>query len=116
MRTRPQKTGSIVERIRALLSPAGKGREFRRAGAFAVTVVTVMVLCMGFFYVWTRMAMVRIGYEITTLEKKNQELKKRKSELLVELASLESPQELEAKAREKAGLIFPGIGKVIHVP
>ncbi len=116
MRNRIRKTSRIKERIRAILSPAGNGREFRRAGAFAVTMVTVTVLCMGLFCVWTRMRLVQIGYEITTLEKKNQEFKKRKSELLVELASLQSPQELETKAREKAGLIFPGIGKVIHVP
>ncbi len=81
-----------------------------------VTVVVVTVLFMGMFYVWTRMKQVQIGYEITALEKKNQELKKRKSELLVELASLQSPQELEIKAREKAGLVYPGIGKVVNVP
>jgi cell division protein FtsL len=116
MRKRPGKTRRISELVGLVPGFGKRGREFRRAGAFLVTVVAVMVLFMGMFYVWTRMKLVQIGYEITALEKKNQELKKRKSELLVELASLQSPQELEAKAREKAGLIFPGIGKVVNVP
>ena len=61
------------------------------------------------------MKIVQVGYEISTLENKNKELKNRKRELLLEIASLESPQELEKKA-VRQGLRFPAIGRVIHVP
>jgi cell division protein FtsL len=77
--------------------------------------VLIFALFIGFFYVWNRMKIVQVGYEISTLEKNNRELKNRKRELLLEIASLESPGELEKKAA-KQGLRFPAIGKVIHVP
>lgn len=82
--------------------------------------MAVLLICslivVGLFYVWTRMQLVQIGYEIAALEKENKALKKRKEELLLEAASLQSPQELEKKARRQAGLVFPQMGKVVHVP
>lgn len=77
--------------------------------------LSAAVLCVGLFYVWTRMQIVQLGYEISTLEAKNRELKDRKKELMVEMASLQSPTELEKKAR-KMGLVFPAMEKVVHVP
>ena len=87
----------------------------RRGAAFLGVTVLIVALFIGFFYVWNRMKIVQVGYEISTLENKNKELKNRKRELLLEIASLESPQELEKKAM-RLGLRFPAIGKVIHVP
>jgi len=61
------------------------------------------------------MQVVQIGYDVSTLESKNNELKNRKRELQLEIASLQSPKELEAKAH-KLGLVVPSIGKITHVP
>ncbi len=83
--------------------------------AFLCASAVMVVLLIGFFYVWNRMKIVQVGYEISTLENRNKELKNRKRELLLEIASLESPGELEKKAA-KQGLRFPAIGRVIHVP
>ncbi|HMK35554.1 MAG TPA: septum formation initiator family protein [Desulfomonilaceae bacterium] len=80
-----------------------------------VVVLSAAILFVGMFYVWTRMQLVQIGYEISGLENKNNELKNRKRELLLEIASLQSPRELETKAA-KYGLVFPAMGKVVHVP
>ena len=59
--------------------------------------------------------MVEIGYEISSLENRNRDLKKRVNELMLEIASLESPGDLEKKA-SRMGLVFPPVGKVVHVP
>lgn len=80
-----------------------------------VVVVSAAILFVGLFYVWTRMQLVQVGYEIAGLENKNNDLKNRKRELLLEIASLQSPRELEGKAA-KYGLVFPARGKVVHVP
>jgi cell division protein FtsL len=85
------------------------------AGPFLVIALSGAILCVGFFYVWTRMQLVQIGYEISSLENENNDLKKRKRELLLEIASQQSPQELEKKAG-KIGLVLPAMGKVVHVP
>ena len=87
----------------------------RRVSPFMIVALSSAVLCVGLFYVWTRMQVVQIGYEISSLENKNNDLKKRKRELLLEIASLQSPRELESKAA-KNGLVFPAVGKVVHVP
>ncbi|MFH0821874.1 MAG: septum formation initiator family protein [Pseudomonadota bacterium] len=92
------------------------GTRLRRAGIFTASVLAVWLLFVGLFYVWTRMQLVQIGYEIAKLEEENKDLKKRKGELTLEIASLESPCELEKQARTKAGLVFPEMGKVVHVP
>ncbi|MBM3298950.1 MAG: septum formation initiator family protein [Deltaproteobacteria bacterium] len=91
------------------------GFEVRRAATFLAVVVCASTLLVGLFYVWTRMQIVQKGYELSALEAKNEELKNRKRELLLEIASLQSPGELEKKAR-KLGLVTPAMGKVVHVP
>ncbi|MFH1113350.1 MAG: septum formation initiator family protein [Pseudomonadota bacterium] len=87
----------------------------RRAAPLTVVILSVAVLFVGLFYVRTRMQIVQIGYEISGLETKNKELKNRKRELELEIASLQSPGELERKAR-KIGLVFPEMQRVVHVP
>ena len=87
-----------------------------RAGAVVAVALVASLLFVGLFYVRTRMQIVQIGYEIASLEKQNRVLKQRKRELLLEIASLQSPGELERQARQKANLIVPPIDKVVHVP
>jgi len=79
-------------------------------------ILVASLLFLALFYVWTRMKVVQIGYEIADLEKENNALKNRKREMLLEITSLQSPGELEKQARKKVGLMFPPLGKVVHVP
>jgi cell division protein FtsL len=88
---------------------------FGEGGSIWVLCVFLGVLVVGTFYVWTRMQIIQIGYEISNLETKNNELKNRKRELILELSSLQSPRELESKAI-KLGLASPTVDKVLHVP
>lgn len=87
-----------------------------KAGAIIVVMLVVWLLSIGLFYVWTRMQVLQVGYLIADLEKKNKSLQERKRELSVEIASLESPGELESEARHRAGLVAPSMDKVVHVP
>jgi cell division protein FtsL len=114
--TASNKLSMNAEDLFARLARAVRQR-VRTVGAGPVLIVALSgaILCVGFFYVWTRMQLVQIGYEISSLENKNNDLKKRKRELLLEIASLQSPQELEKKAG-KIGLVLPAMGKVVHVP
>lgn len=110
-----QSTGRLASIAQKLgLGMAGSG--LRRTGAITAVLLAAWLLFVGLFYVWTRMRLVQLGYDIVALEGKNERLKKRQTELLLEVASLQSPGELERQARKKAGLSFPAIGKVVHVP
>ena len=114
--TNVKKMGAFSEKLsRSSLRTALDRSGIRRASPFMVVALSAAVLFVGLFYVWTRMQLVQIGYEISSLETKNNDLKKRKRELLLEIASLQSPHELESKA-VKNGLVFPAVGKVVHVP
>lgn len=83
--------------------------------ACVVAVAICILLLIGLFNVWNRMALVQLGYEISTLEAKNKELKGHLRELSLELASLESPVEIEKRATRQ-GLRMPSVGRIIHVP
>jgi|GEM_PF-769214 len=93
-----------------------RSQRLGRAGALVALGLVGLLLSGGLFYVWTRMQLVEIGYEIADREKANNALKNRKRELLVEISSLQNPADLEKQARERAGLVFPDMGKVVHVP
>ena len=113
------RTGAIAGRTGSAIARAiGMSRVrpgIGRAVPLTVVVLSVTILIVGLFYVWTRMQIVQIGYEITRLESKNKEIKNRMRELQLEIASLQSPSELEGKAR-KLGLVPPAAHKVVHVP
>lgn len=117
MRLAAKKKMSVIgEKFsRSFLMSAVDRAGIRRVSPFMIVALSAAVLCAGLFCVWTRMQVVQIGYEISSLEGKNNDLKKRKRELLLEMASLQSPRELESKA-VKNGLVFPAAGKVVHVP
>lgn len=89
--------------------------ELAVTGTMIAIMAAMLLLGGGLFYVWHRMQLVQVGYQISSLEEKNRDLKKRKRELMVEIASLQSPGELEKKALQN-GLIVPSRDKVVHVP
>jgi cell division protein FtsL len=86
-----------------------------RSAALMAVLLSITVLFVGLFYVWTRMQIVQVGYEISALKSTSRDLKNRKRELELEIASLQSPRELEKKAR-KLGLVSPAMRSVVHVP
>ena len=106
----------VPSQVRRLLGLALRNPRTGRAGTLIVLGLVGLLLSGGLFYVWTRMQLVQIGYEIADMEKKNNALKNRKRELMMEISSLQYPADLEKQARERAGLVFPDMGKVVHVP
>jgi cell division protein FtsL len=109
-------TGLARRRLASLFGRSRAGDNDGRRGPITAVILVASLLFLGLFYVWTRMKVVQIGYEIADLEKENNALKNRKREMLLEITSLQSPGELEKQARNKVGLAFPPLGKVVHVP
>ena len=95
----------------------GKPFSLRLSGILPYCIVLILsiTLLVGLFNVWTRMALVQLGYKMSKLETRNKELKGRVRELSLELASLESPAEIEKRATKK-GLSMPLVGRIINVP
>lgn len=115
MRRDTAHTRKITAYPRQWVSRLIERARIHRVGPFMAVVFCSAALFAGLYSVWQRMQTVQTGYEIATLERKNRELKKRQRELTLEIATLESPGELEKKA-SKVGLALPEMGKVVHVP
>ena len=58
-------------------------------------------------HVWLRLQVVRMGYVLSTTSKLQARLEQENRELKIELATLTSPDRLEALARQRLGLAPP---------
>jgi cell division protein FtsL len=57
-----------------------------------------------------------MGYVLSTTSKLENQLEQERRELTVELATLTSPDRLEAMARKRLGLVAPEKGQVVVLP
>jgi cell division protein FtsL len=67
-------------------------------------------------YTWVRVQCVRVGYEISALNKEQQRLVELQANLKVELARLKAPQRITKIAQEKLGLTLPAPNQIMVLP
>jgi cell division protein FtsL len=101
---------ATVKRERAVRSTASRWRLF--LGIFLGIALIAAVLV----HVWLRLQVVRMGYVLSTTSKLQTRLEQENRELKVELATLTSPDRLEALARQRLGLAAPEKGQIIVLP
>lgn len=106
----PARKVATVKRERAERSMASRWRLF--LGIFLGLVLIAAVLA----HVWLRLQVVRMGYVLSTTSKLQARLEQENRELKVELATLTSPDRLEALARQRLGLTAPEKDQVIILP
>ncbi|MSP37866.1 MAG: cell division protein FtsL [Deltaproteobacteria bacterium] len=99
-----------VKRERPQRSAASRWRIF-----FAV-ILGVSLIGVVLAHVWLRLQVVRMGYVLSTSSKLQTRLEQENRELKFELATLNSPDKLEALARQRLGLAPPEKGQVIVLP
>lgn len=78
----------------------------------AVYVAVIFAFCLG--YVWTRVQVVESGYRIRSLQEQKDRLKEENRSLMVEAATLKSPQRLEQIARDM-GLKRPIEDQIVYL-
>ena len=71
---------------------------------------------VALLHVWLRLQVVHMGYVLATTSKLQNQLEQENRELKVELATLMSPDRLEAMSRKRLGLRPPEKGQVIVLP
>ncbi|HEX9860317.1 MAG TPA: cell division protein FtsL [Nitrospirota bacterium] len=89
-----------------------KLRYIRRAGGllFGIMVCSFLVL-----YVWQRVNVIRVGYEVEELKKEKAELSKSREMLNIEAATLTSPDRVERIATASLGMKVPEECQVVLV-
>jgi cell division protein FtsL len=94
-------------------------RASRRQRWPQVLIFAVAALCLvgvTLLHVWLRLQVVHMGYLLSTTSKLQNQLEQENRELKVELATLTSPDRLEAMARKRLGLVPPEKGQVVILP
>lgn len=76
----------------------------------ALAVISVLLL-----YVWQRVDLVRVGYDIQQLKARHQTLQRENHELRVKVSSLTSPERIARLATEKLNMRRPQPGEVVLV-
>lgn len=90
-----------------------------RVGRRRILLLASLALCLigaVLVHVWLRLQVVQLGYVLSTTSKLRERLEQENRELKVELATLNSPDRLEALARQRLGLVPPEKGQVIILP
>jgi len=72
-------------------------------------------LCLVFLFVWERVDIVRVGYQIERLKHDKVVLERERDELRVKFSALSAPDRIAKVASEKLGMALPQQGQVIMV-
>ena len=72
-------------------------------------------LCLVFVFVWERVDIVRVGYQIERLKHEKVMLERERDELSVKVSALSAPDRIATVASEKLGMALPQQGQVIIV-
>jgi cell division protein FtsL len=75
----------------------------------------VALLVVALFFVWSRLQVIHLEYDISSLEGRVRHLQHEMSMLRVEAASLRNPGRIERVARNELGLRFPAPEQVIVI-
>jgi cell division protein FtsL len=99
--------------LRAL--PKINGFTLRRPNLFPVLGFIALLLAVSLFFVWSRVQVTGLEYEISRVEEELRNARKETLQLRLEAASLSSPERIERVARRELGLRLPVSEQVITV-
>lgn len=102
----------VSKRVRA--DRVSRKRRWRHN--LGVALLALALVGVALSHVWLRLQVVHMGYVLSTTSKLQSQLEQEQRELKVELATLTSPDRLEAMARRRLGLASPEKGQVIVLP
>jgi cell division protein FtsL len=78
-------------------------------------IVFALVTSMVLLFVWERVDVVRLGYQIERLKSQKVLLERERDELRVRLSSLTAPERIARAASEKLSMVLPDKGQVVLV-
>lgn len=104
-------TFSAVRRQPIATKSAALRRRYIRHVAILATVGVLAALT----YVWIRIQVIQLGYEVSRLRKETTDLKEERNLIKAEVEALKSPSRLEVIARERFGMRLPQGDEIVFV-
>ena len=95
--------------------PKINGFTLRRPNLIPVLGFISLLLMVSLFFVWSRVQVTSLEYEMSQLESKLRGLRQEASNLSLEAASLRDPERIERVARKELNLRLPSSEQVITV-
>ncbi|HKJ28827.1 MAG: cell division protein FtsL [Desulfuromonadales bacterium] len=95
--------------------PKINGFTLRRPNLLPVLGFISLLLMVSLFFVWSRVQVTSLEYEMSQLESKLRGLRQEASNLSLEAASLRDPERIERVARKELNLRLPSSEQVITV-
>jgi len=74
-----------------------------------------LVMGLSLFFVWSRLQVVNLEYDISSLEGRLRDMQQQSQRLRLEVASLRNPERIEALALNELGLRQPAPQQVVTV-
>jgi cell division protein FtsL len=89
--------------------------ERSRRGSLRRLILALVAIAGLLLYVGGKVTIMRLGYQIETLEREKQELERANRSLRIEASSLTSPSRIEEIATKRLGMIRPPKDAVVIV-
>ncbi len=89
--------------------------ERSKRGSLRRIFIVLLVVAGLILYVGGKVKIVRLGYQIETLEREKQDLEREHRSLLIESSSLTSPARIEEIAVKRLGMVRPAQENVVAV-
>jgi len=89
--------------------------EQSRRGSFRRVLLALLIVTCLILYVGSKVKIVRLGYQIETLEREKRDLERSNRSLLIEASSLSSPARIEELAIKRMGMVRPAKENVVIV-
>ena len=74
-----------------------------------------VIMLFSLVYIWSRVQVVQIGYDIGELQRQQKDLKTDNQKLKMEISVLKSPERIEKLAVEKLKMVWPTPDQVFEL-
>lgn len=95
--------------------PKINGFALHRPSLFPLFLFIALLLVISLFFVWSRLQVLHLEYDLSSLEGRVRDLQQQERRLRVEAASLRNPGRIEQLAKNQLGLRLPAPAQVISV-
>lgn len=95
--------------------PKIHGFSLERPRLLPALIYTALLLAVSLFFVWSRLQVTHLEYDISSLEGQVRVARQETRQLQVEAASLRSPERIERIARTDLGLRLPTPEQIVTV-
>lgn len=88
---------------------------FRKKFLIKLLLLVIYTVVLSLFYIWSRVQIVQIGYELNERTSELQATLEENKRLKMELSLMRSPDRVGGFAMEKLNMISPGQDKLIEI-